>query len=164
MLFISLLILSGCASPYQKEGLTGGYSDMRVRDNVFRVSFKGNRVTSEQRVIDLAHVRAAEVTLQNGYKYFIILDQGQFVPASPNTTPATANTSGMVNANNYGIFNIGATNGTYAGGKAESFANLRITLTIACFAEKPQTGSLLYDAQQVLSNLGAAYRVSLSRH
>ncbi len=39
---ILFLILIGCATPYQKVGLSGGYSDTRLQENVFTVNFRGN--------------------------------------------------------------------------------------------------------------------------
>lgn len=36
------VILSGCATAYQKESSTGGFSKTQLGDNIFQVSFKGN--------------------------------------------------------------------------------------------------------------------------
>jgi hypothetical protein len=152
MLVIGVLILSGCATPYKGNGLIGGYSDMRIQDNIFRISFRGNGYTSAQKTMDFALLHSAEVTLKNGYKYFIVIDQNQSAKQLSYTTPVTANTTGMVYPN--GMYS-GQTN--YSGGETFNISKHRSSLTIACFVDRPQTGAFAYDAQQVLSNIGAAY-------
>ena len=59
------LVLSGCATAYQSNSLTGGYTDTQLAPDVFRVSFSGNAFTSNDRVQDFALLRAAELTLAN---------------------------------------------------------------------------------------------------
>lgn len=74
IIFLSLLIsLSGCATSYQKMGYTGGYSEMIVGDAVYAVSFSGNGYTREDRVEKLLLRRCAELTLEKGYDYFVII-------------------------------------------------------------------------------------------
>ncbi len=68
-----LLILTGCATPYQRIGLSGGYEDTRLGDDLFMVSFRGNGYTSATRVFDMTLRRASEITIENGYSYFTIL-------------------------------------------------------------------------------------------
>jgi hypothetical protein len=70
--------LSACATatPYQPKppgkSTGGGYSEMRIEPNRFRVSFAGNSVTSRERVEGYLLFRAAEVTLQNGDDWFYV--------------------------------------------------------------------------------------------
>jgi putative transposase len=42
------LLLDGCATPYQKMGLRGGYSDAQIDTNTFFIEFRGNAYTSRQ--------------------------------------------------------------------------------------------------------------------
>ena len=48
-----------------------GYSDQRLTDNRFRVTFSGGSGTRRELVEDFLLRRAAEVTLQNGYTHFV---------------------------------------------------------------------------------------------
>jgi len=74
--FTIALLLTGCATTYQKEGFfTNGYSDSRESKNIFLVTFRANELTPPEQVYRLALQRAAELTLRHHYKYFIILEQ-----------------------------------------------------------------------------------------
>jgi len=83
MLACGLAILaSGCstrATPYQplhsSSAISGGYSETRIDEEHFRVSFAGNRLTSREQVESYLLYRAAELTLLNGFDYFEIEDR-----------------------------------------------------------------------------------------
>ena len=70
--------LSACATatPYQPNvpgaSVSGGYSDYRLDANKFRVSFAGNTLTSRDTVERYLLYRAAELTLAQGYDWFLI--------------------------------------------------------------------------------------------
>ena len=52
LLFVSM-ILSSCSTRYQAEGLYDeGYEELQLAENMFRVSFRGNKYTRKQKVID----------------------------------------------------------------------------------------------------------------
>ncbi len=74
ILILTMALLSGCATAYQRESFTGGYSQTQLGDNIFQVSFKGNGCTSEDRASDYTLLRSAEITLENGFKYFTIVE------------------------------------------------------------------------------------------
>jgi hypothetical protein len=71
----------GCttATPYQPEGpgqrVAGGYSEERLAEARYRVNFAGNSLTSRDRVEGYLLYRAAELTVQNGYDWFLIIDR-----------------------------------------------------------------------------------------
>ncbi|WP_324826635.1 CC0125/CC1285 family lipoprotein [Qipengyuania zhejiangensis] len=77
----SATLLIGCmtATPYQPEirgqAVSGGYSEQRLSANSFRVNFAGNSLTSRDRVEGYLLYRAAELTLQSGFDYFVIVDR-----------------------------------------------------------------------------------------
>lgn len=63
--------------PYRAEGAGGthgGYSELRISPDRFRVKFHGNELTSRGRVESYLLYRAAELTLANGYDWFLIAD------------------------------------------------------------------------------------------
>lgn len=73
---LPLIALSGCATAYQKEGIfSNGYSDFRVTQDTFVISFKANEYTSPEKVMEFSLRRASELTLNNGYRYFAILEE-----------------------------------------------------------------------------------------
>ena len=71
------MALSACATlgptPYQAlQPGTGGYEESRLQDDVYRVSFRGNRYTPETDIIDFLYLRCAELTLQADYTHFAV--------------------------------------------------------------------------------------------
>lgn len=76
-----LAALGGCmtATPYQPnfagQRISGGFSDQLIAEGRYRVNFAGNTLTSRDRVEGYLLYRAAELTVQNGYDWFLIIDR-----------------------------------------------------------------------------------------
>tara|TARA_R110000772_G_scaffold60429_14_gene136543 strand:- start:595 stop:1188 length:594 start_codon:yes stop_codon:yes gene_type:complete len=72
------LVACATATPYQPDlsgqKVSGGYSDMRLAEDRYRVDFAGNIFTSRDRVEGYLLYRAAEITDQNGYDWFMLID------------------------------------------------------------------------------------------
>lgn len=69
------LSLSACATPTPYEPASKatsgqGYSEQRIENDRWRVSFSGNSVTARQTVESYMLYRAAELTVQSGYDWF----------------------------------------------------------------------------------------------
>ena len=135
--FILVFLVYSCVSvtPYQKrpseKGL--GYSDIRLDDDVYQIYFKGSSSTDMERVNDFALLRAAEVTLQNGCKYFSILEEKKYFKES-------------INSYNTGILS-----------STEIIRKPGIILKIKCFKEKPDF--FVFNAKNVLDNLSKKYKL-----
>ncbi|MEO5939204.1 MAG: hypothetical protein ABIQ43_09380 [Sphingomonas sp.] len=77
----SSLALAGCMTETTYRPATGngfareGFSERQIEANRFIVSFAGNTVTSRDTVERYLLFRAAEVTTQNGYDYFVMADR-----------------------------------------------------------------------------------------
>src|SRR5579871_2433982 len=71
----AFLALAGCVSPtaYQPADTEhhSGYSDERLADNRYRVTFSGNSATVRETVENYLLLRAAEVTRDAGYAWFV---------------------------------------------------------------------------------------------
>ncbi|MEM7044960.1 MAG: hypothetical protein AAF543_19305 [Pseudomonadota bacterium] len=72
-----LLLLSACAveTPYQAGEGGYGYSEQRIEENRYRVIFEGNPSTPRETVQNYLLYRSAELTVQNGFDYFTVVDQ-----------------------------------------------------------------------------------------
>ena len=75
-------LLAGCmtATPYQPLGApgtraAGGYAERQIEANRFRVTFVGNTMTSRETVETYLLYRAAELTRQQGYDWFVTADR-----------------------------------------------------------------------------------------
>jgi hypothetical protein len=80
----AVCLLTSCATAYQPDGVAGGYSDRRLAGNAVQVSFRGNRFNSPEMLQSYLLRRCADVTLQNGYDYFVV---------APNAGPTNADGS-----------------------------------------------------------------------
>ena len=72
--------LAACATPtpYQPnigKSSAGGFSEMRIEPNRWRVTFAGNSLTSRETVEGYLLFRAAELTVQQGFDWFSIVDR-----------------------------------------------------------------------------------------
>lgn len=87
------LLVAGCATETPYRPATGqgfnrtGFSDQRIEANRFLVTFAGNTVTDRDTVERYLLYRAAELTLQNGYDYFITVDRQTDRQARTYATP-----------------------------------------------------------------------------
>ena len=72
-----LLLLAACAmeTPYQPSEGRYGYSEQQIEENRYRITFAGNPSTPRETVQNYLLYRAAELTLQEGYDHFTIVDK-----------------------------------------------------------------------------------------
>jgi hypothetical protein len=94
------LLMVSCATSYKPNGLTGGFSSTQLDVNVFQVSFRGNGYTKRERANDFALLRSAEVALENGYEFFVIVEGQRYSETAAYTAPSTSTT--QLNANTFG--------------------------------------------------------------
>ncbi|MEJ8569142.1 CC0125/CC1285 family lipoprotein [Elongatibacter sediminis] len=90
---LACVFLAACTGPsvYRPADTEGaiGYDETRLTTQQYRVSFRGNRSTSASAVRDYALLRAAEVTLQNGYDWFEVLSSNTQTAERERLTTAT---------------------------------------------------------------------------
>ena len=151
---LALMFLAGCATTYTKKSLLGGYSDTKIQEDIFKVTFKGNAYTDTERTEDFTLLRCAEITLENGYNYFIVLGGGTDVKTGTVYTPPTAQTTGFVSG---GVYH-GHT--SYFGGGVSAYHKPTSACMIKCFKERPEDlNVIVLDATQVRDNIKAKYKI-----
>jgi hypothetical protein len=160
---LSLLLLgaflSGCATAYQRQGFSGGYSETQLgEENIFQVSFRGNGYTRGERASDFTLLRSAEVTTENGFRYFIVVESGKDSSLSTYTTPTQSYTTGS--AYGYGNTAYGSATTTTYGGQTYMIRKPSATNTIVCFKEKPEVAGLVFDAEFVKKSLKQKYGIT----
>jgi|SRR5271166_3439905 len=124
----ALLAVSGCATDYQPQGFTGGYDDYLTAPDVAVVTFHGNGYTPAERVVEMAGLRCAEVTLQHGYRYFVLLSAADLSGTTSFTTPGYAHTTGYANA--FGNFATGSTTTYYSPPQTHTFYKPGVQIVI----------------------------------
>lgn len=155
-IFLSLLViyLSGCATSYQKMGFSGGFEETQLAPNVWKVHFAGNGYTRSSRAEDMTLLRSADITLQNGFSYFVLAGSNSSTDYSSYTAPSTS----VTNVNMYGNSGTGTTN-TYGGG-THIISKPSTTNTVVMYKTKPEMPTIIYDASFICSSLGAKYEVN----
>ena len=72
------LLLAACATatPYGPASEGGGYgfSEQRIEQNRFRITFRGNSLTARETVENSLLFRAAELTVQQGFDHFVVVE------------------------------------------------------------------------------------------
>lgn len=135
IIFLLISLLGACAKPLQPDNYETRISSTRLGTDSFIVSYSG-QITDEQ-VVDLALLRSAELSLQNGFNYFIIVKTDESAAIY-----ATAESSG-------------ATEFTLHNGLQLQHSDPGTTNTIVCFKHKPP--GFAYVALLVKASLRAKY-------
>jgi hypothetical protein len=155
---IAAASLLGCATAYQAQGLSGGFTETQLAENVWRVSFQGNGYTRRDRAEDLALLRSAELTLQSGYTHFGLADSRTNNDVSAFTTPATYRTTGSATVSGNNIY--GSSTTRQIGGDTMFINKPSTTNTVVMFKGAPEQRGTVFDAQFICRSLGAKYEVS----
>lgn len=82
LVFTAIFLVTGCSTPYQPQGLTGGFSETRIDENTYQVKFFGNGNTSGDKVWYYWIYRCAELTKSKGYTAFVLNSDKPTAPKS----------------------------------------------------------------------------------
>ncbi|MFA5276778.1 MAG: hypothetical protein WC417_07815 [Candidatus Omnitrophota bacterium] len=75
---LSVLLSSGCFTGHKRPKdyvFPGKYRNKIIAENRFEVSFVANKSIDEQKAKALALLKCSIITLENGYKYFLVSEQ-----------------------------------------------------------------------------------------
>jgi hypothetical protein len=146
------LSLTACATGYHSVGSFGGYQDLKVDKNAWTVSFSGNGYTSDERANDFTLLRCAEVTLANGFNFFIITEARRGDAVSSYTTPVDTQTT--VSRNGDGTRSETT---TVSGGDTYVSVKPGRSNSIRAFVDRPAGDMTIYDAALISKELRAKY-------
>ena len=110
---IGSLLLAACASspvysPAEGDGF--GYSHSQIDGNSYRVHFKMRGEDTKQ-AMDYAMRRAAQLTLEKGYDWFVVNDQQTLAHTRKNADPSISHSQTMVVTRDCGL--VGCETRTY---------------------------------------------------
>jgi hypothetical protein len=147
------ILLCSCATAYQPRSFTGGFSDIQIDQNTVRVSFRGNAMTGRDTVETYMLYRCAEITLEKGFDYFVLVDGGTDVQHDTHVSQGSYQSSTTVNSMGSGYATANTT-GTYTPGTVTTYRRFGSTSVIKMFnGEKPANAPNAYTAQEVKSYL-----------
>ena len=149
---LSIILVSSCATTYQSSSFTGGYVDTQLSETLWKVSVNGNGFTSSSVVGDYALLRAAELTLEKGYKYFVIAGYDKNKTSSISKIGNnTSYTTGMIDG--YGNFNSTTNSST----PTYVTVNKHEIFIIYEMLNKKKEGKFVFNAQLIYNSLSTKY-------
>ncbi|MBH2008319.1 MAG: hypothetical protein I8H71_01330 [Xanthomonadaceae bacterium] len=149
----SALALAGCATPYGPSGMAGGYSETRRADDIYIVRYQGNGFTKPEQAEEMVFLRAAELTVEKGYRFFSILGESGSTDTATVAMPSQTYTTGTVNQ--WGGFQSRTTS---TGGMPMTIRRPSARLHIGLSNVKFSDARTFYDAAEVVQDLGAKYK------
>ncbi|MFX9871525.1 hypothetical protein ABTP57_04425 [Acinetobacter baumannii] len=158
IIYIALIgLLSGCATQYQSSGFSGGFTDTELAPGYYRITFRGNGVTSGERVSDFALLRASELMINRQCKNFQVLNSKDTVNTSYYSTPQTTITN--VSAYRYGNYINGNATSVSSGGGYEAVNRARSTIEVRCVNQEPDPSMNIFDANFINQRLKQKYKI-----
>jgi hypothetical protein len=151
---LALLALAGCAAnptPYQPATDGYGFSQQQIEADRYRITFAGNSATPLDTVRSYMLYRAAEVTVESGHDYFVVVDQNTQSTTTYRGTGSTPFGFGT-GFRSGGGFGVGFSSfSAYPDDSFTSWADI-----VVGDGAKPAGDLNAYDARDVLSQLDSA--------
>jgi hypothetical protein len=157
-LFLALSV-AGCATPYQKDDpwnpVVGGYSDYRLDENTFVVSFRGGNPTPVANLGPYLLYRCAEVTSEAGFEHFQIVGQSSDQKIGTAVLPGYSTTqesvTGYVAGNTIQAF--GSSQTTTIPPQLLTYRENTLIATIKAYRGEKPSGAAVYRSADVLKYL-----------
>lgn len=162
MLVIAVIIMAGCASqPDYRQAKQGGfgYTESKLSDIQYRVHFKA-KGTDKAKAMDYAMLRAAELTLLEGYDWFVVTDRETLVDKETvQTTPTAGFSQRYARVTECGVLTCRTSyhpttqfeTGVFVGGSQQS--EIESILSIEIGKGTRPTSATSFDAREVRDNL-----------
>jgi hypothetical protein len=162
---IAVAGLAACATstPYQpaEDGRGYGFSEQRIEENRFRITFRGNSSTTREMVENALLYRAAELTVQNGYDHFIAVESDTEAKKSYSTSASPAffgryafGYPGAYYAFPYYAYGFGWGSPYYDSYTREYTRYSAVAFVTMHKGAKPADNPQAFDAREVMENLG----------
>lgn len=147
------ILLASCVTTYGPKGMSGGYTETRLEEDVFRITVEANGYTSMEQAEEMVLLRAAELSLQNGYAAFVVTESRGRTKLSSYTSPITART---VNTG------YGQSRTTFSGGDTYTSEHPVATATVLMLKEKMKGTGTIYDAAFLCGSLAPKFKTTCS--
>ncbi|MEM7660881.1 MAG: hypothetical protein AAF292_01425 [Pseudomonadota bacterium] len=152
-------ILAACvtATPYQPAdgGINSfGYGETKIESGKYRVTFRGNSSTDLATVENYILLRAAELSVADGFGHFTILDDSESGRRSFNST-TTGFGGGFGGFGGFGSFNRGFGGVGTASTRTRERKSFDVAALVQAFeGQKDAENVMAFNAQEVIDNLG----------
>lgn len=153
------LLAGGCASTYKPNGSFsgGGFEDIELAPNYFRITFKGNAHTGQEKAHDFALLRAAELMSSRGCSAFEVVKSNSEVHEASIYIPQTQSTNATVSS--FGNTTYGnATTTTYGGGQVKQYFP-RTSMDVKCSEKSASVEDGVFDTTFIQRSLKQKYKI-----
>ena len=162
LVVIAVIIMAGCASqPDYRQAKQGGfgYTESKLSDTQYRVHFKA-KGTDKAKAMDYAMLRAAELTLLEGYDWFVVTDRETLVDKETvQTTPTAGFSRRYARVTDCGVLTCRTSyhpttqfeTGVFVGGSQKS--EIESILNIELGKGTRPSSATSFDAREVRENL-----------
>lgn len=160
MIFIgtaSFLTACTISTPYQPIDGGQGYSEQQIGENRFRVMFKGNSSTSKKTAEDHLLFRAAELTLEQEYDYFIVVKQETEKTSSSRAATPLRYSYYPCSAQRFPYYAYGFSWAFYTSSSEKIRRYEAIAFIVMGKGDKPEDNPGAFDAREVIADLGAFF-------
>lgn len=167
LVLAGVTVLSACASipskPLRFDQL-GQFETYPLNAHSYRVSFKTGRNISYGSAEEIALLKAAQITVQNGFQYFKVVND----PSNRSQQPprqAVVYPAPMYHPYPYGYRNRGMPFHDpffYDTPQVVTLDPVEVAYTIECFKDKKTAPADAFDARLILQSLGQKYSLSAS--
>ena len=144
--------LVACETPTVYGPVSGqgiGYSEQPLEQGRWRVTFQGGPGAGQDRVADLALLRAADLTLAQGYDWFRVTNRYSH-PGGGGAGPFVSLGGGGASFGRGGAVGVGGGVGFDLGGGPRASQTLEIVMGTGARPDEPDA----YDARQVRASIG----------
>src|SRR5439155_1765307 len=154
---LAALALAACATePTRYQPAAGptaiGYSEYRIEPGRYRVTFQGGSGAPPEQVMDYAIMRAADLTLAEGYDWFRVSDRFMRATGGGGSGPRVSLGVGGMDFGRHSSVGVGVGTGFNLGGP--SYGASAATIEVFMGRGAKPAGLDVYDARAVRRTLG----------
>jgi|TARA_R110002096_G_scaffold432240_1_gene648723 hypothetical protein len=155
---VFILALFGCnTGQYQSYQSGYGYQSEQRNDNVYHVTYTAGRSTNIEKVNDFALLRSAELTLEKGFKYFVITRAQNNKDAGKNKYNMSARALTGTGRESMPAGGVGASAAMPTAGTESTGPKVKSEMTIVMYKEEPI--GIVYNASQIVLSLKDEYQI-----
>ena len=154
--------LVGCSTSPSKPvtfDQLGQFSSYALNQNIYRVSFQSERTLSHSHAEEIVLLKAAQTTLQQGFRYFKVLDDPSNRSQNPPRRTVVYPTPMYYPYGFYGARSPFWQDPFYNHPQIVSIEPLQVSYSIECYQTLP-ANSQAFDARLILQSIGPKYGLS----
>jgi len=155
-------LLCGCATPYQPLDETArvpdGFFESQLAPNIYEVHFDGNNASSRERVDDFALLRAAELCLRTGFRYFAVTSSRTPTNFARYSTRPDMQIDGPANV--FGVTTEAVSTTTMRGAPRPTYTRPRQILVIGFLDTPTADVGQVFDAETLSAAIRSKYALT----